>query len=66
MRTLALAVLALLIAPSVTLAGPCLKALHEHHAQHLHAHKMKKAMKQACNNCDGDGAAPAHHHHHHH
>jgi len=66
MRTLALAILTLLIAPSVTLAGPSLKALHEHHAQHLHNHKMKKAMKQACNNCDGDGAAPAHHHHHHH
>jgi hypothetical protein len=27
---------------------------------------MKKATKQACNNCDGDGGAPAHHHHHHH
>ena len=65
MRTIALALLTLLIAPSITLAGPCLKKLHEHHAQHLHNHKMKKATHQACKNCDGDGGGAVHHHHHH-
>lgn len=65
MRTIALALLTLLIAPSITLAGPHLKKLHELHAQHKHAHKMKKATHQACKNCDGDGGAPAHHHLHH-
>jgi hypothetical protein len=70
MRTALLVGLALLFAPSLSLAGHHghIKKLCEHHQQHKFKHQLKKAMKEGCNNCgDGEGGGHGHGHilHHH-
>jgi hypothetical protein len=64
MRAVLLAVIALLLMPSVSLAGHHghLAKLKDHHQQHKFKHQLKKALKDGCDACE-EGGHGGHHGH---